>query len=84
MKKELTPYTLGKPSGEIIQIFQHGKPSGFGMQGIASCLEAIFVFEGANKKDWYIAEGNKVFRVKREDFKISKDREEEICSKYMS
>jgi hypothetical protein len=71
MKKELTEYTLGEPSKEVIQVFKSGKQVGFGIMGIVSCLEKIFVDEESTKKDWYIAEGNKVFKVDREEYRLT-------------
>ena len=45
MKKELTEYTLGEPSKEVIQVFKNGKQVGFGIMGIVSCHEKNFVDE---------------------------------------
>jgi hypothetical protein len=71
MIKIPTKYTLGKPSGDTIQIFKNDKPVGFGTMGTVSCLEKIFIDEGSNKQDWFIAEGSNVFKVSREQYKLS-------------
>jgi len=71
MIKTPTKYTLGKPSGDTIQIFKNEKPVGFGTMGVISCLEKIFIDEGSNKQDWFIAEGSNVFKVNREQYKLS-------------
>jgi len=78
MKKEETQYNIGEVKGEVIKIFKDGKQEGYGVLGISSALEAIFVLEGANKKDWFIEEDGKVFKVNREEWKIAQDREEEV------
>lgn len=78
MRKEATQYALGERTGDVIQVIKDGKPDGFGTLGVVSCLEKIFSDEGSNKQDWYIAEGNEIFKVNREEWKISQEQEEQI------
>lgn len=76
MKKILTQYTLKDTDKSIVKIFKDGKPCGFGTMGVTSALEAIFINENGTKEDWFIVEGNEVFKVNRDDWNIAKDSEE--------
>ena len=76
MKKTPTKYTLEDTDKSIVKIFKDGKPFGFGTIGVTSALEAIFINENGTKEDWFIVEGNEVFKVNRHDLNIAKDSEE--------
>lgn len=75
MKKIPTRYTLGNTHSNSVSIFKDGKPNGSGALGVVSALEAIFVEEGSNREDWFIAENEIVFKVNRKEWNISQDRE---------
>lgn len=75
MIKELTEYNLYQDD-YIVKIRKNNKLIGCGVLGVVSALEAIFVLEGSNKKDWFIAENGEVFKVDRAEWNISQNREE--------
>lgn len=75
MIKEHTDYNLYQDE-HIVQIRKNNKLVGCGVLGIVSALEAIFVLDGSNKKDWFIEESGEVFKVDRVEWNISQNREE--------
>ena len=66
MKKEKTDYTLDT-SENTVKIFKNGKLEGFGVIGIESALEAIFVMEEMTKDDWLVCEDGVVYLVDRKE-----------------
>lgn len=67
MKKETIGYTLDT-SCNTVKIFKNGELEGFGVIGIESALEAIFVMEDMSKDDWLICEDGVVYLVDRKEF----------------
>jgi len=68
MKKELTEYTIQELEGLNKQILKAGKIVGHTACGVVACLEHVFILEGSNKKDWYIEEDGKIYRVDKEEY----------------
>lgn len=75
MIKERTGYNLYQDE-HTVKIQKNNKIVGYGVLGVVSALEAIFVLEGSNKEDWFIEEDGEVFKVDRVEWNISQNREE--------